>query len=143
MAYSIAVPGDGSCFGEIRTMAKKKVKRSEKAELEPLSFEQAFEKLEQTVTRLEDGQLGLDESLSQYEQGIKYLKQCYRQLGRAERKIELLSGIDENGQVRAELFDESEMSLEQKQASRSRRRSRSAGPSEGEEPGMDEGGTLF
>ena len=32
----------------------------------------------------------LSESLAQYEQGVKYLKFCYRQLERAERKIELL-----------------------------------------------------
>ena len=39
---------------------------------------------------LEGGQLGLSESLARYEHGVKYLKFCYRQLERAERKIELL-----------------------------------------------------
>lgn len=124
-------------------MAKKKVKRREQDGPEALSFEQALAKLEQTVAQLEDGQLGLDDSLAQYELGIKYLKQCYRQLERAQRKIELLAGIDENGQVRAEPFDESEMSLEQKQASRGRRRSGPRSGGEESESGMDDGGTLF
>ena len=81
------------------TMAKKKVKRTADPDAEPLSFEQALARLERIVAQLEEGQLGLDDSLAQYEQGIKYLKQCYRQLERAERKIELLAGVDEQGRM--------------------------------------------
>ena len=124
-------------------MAKKKVKRSEQAASEPLSFEQALARLEQTVARLEDGDLGLDQSLAAYEQGVKYLKLCYRQLEKAQRKIELLAGVDEEGQVRGEPFDEADMSLEQKQASRGRRRSKSRASGDAAEHGMDDPGTLF
>ncbi len=130
-------------------MAKKKTasaadRESADRETEPLSFEQALQRLETTVTRLEGGQLGLDEALAQYEQGIKYLKHCFRQLERAERKIELLSGVDEQGRVRGEPFGEADMSLEEKQASRSRRRSRQQAERVGDsEPGMDDPATLF
>jgi exodeoxyribonuclease VII small subunit len=124
-------------------MAKKKVKRAESAGSEPMTFEQALARLEKTLAQLEDGQLGLDQSLAQYEQGIKYLKLCYRQLEKAQRKIELLAGIDEDGNVRAEPFEESDMSLEQKQASRSRRRSGSRPGEPPSEDTMDEPGTLF
>jgi exodeoxyribonuclease VII small subunit len=123
-------------------MAKKRVSKSEEnASTKTLSFEQAMDRLEQTVARLEDGQLGLDESLAQYEKGIQFLRLCYQQLEKARRKIELLAGIDENGEVRSTPFEESAMSLEEKQAARSQRRSRSRG--DDTPPAMDDGGTLF
>jgi exodeoxyribonuclease VII small subunit len=128
---------------EDSAMTKKKVRRVQRAEDEPLSFEQALAKLEQTLTRLEDGQLGLDESLVQYEAAVRYLKTCYRQLERAERRIELLTGVDEQGVERTEPFEDADLTLEQKQASRSRRRSH-PGPAEDAPPGgMDDSGTLF
>ena len=46
---------------------------------------------------LEEGRLGLAESLGRYEEGIKLLKQCYTQLEQAERRIELLTGFDAGG----------------------------------------------
>ncbi len=123
-------------------MAKKKVKRSDSSPADQPTFEMAMAQLEQTVARLEGGQLGLDESLAQYEKGIKYLKQCYRQLERAQRKIELLAGVDENGEVQSEPFGEADMSLEQKQAARGRRRSRPRRDDDAP-AGTDDTGTLF
>lgn len=46
---------------------------------------------------LEEGHLGLSEALARYEQGVKHLKHCYELLTQAERKIELLSGVAEDG----------------------------------------------
>ena len=95
---------------------------------EPLpSFEDALEKLERSVRQLEDGKLSLTESLQCYEEGVKQLKQCYRGLEAAERKIELLAGVDAEGKPVTEPFDEREMTLDEKAASRSQRRSRPAG----------------
>jgi hypothetical protein len=66
----------------------------------------------------------LSESLAQYEQGVKLLRQCFELLAQAERKIEILAGIDAAGNPVTEPFlDEAGDSLEVKQASRSRRRS--------------------
>jgi len=97
------------------------------ADGEPIpSFEESLEKLERSVRQLEDGKLTLTESLQCYEEGVKQLKQCYRGLEAAERKIELLAGVDAEGHPVTEPFDEREMTLDEKAASRSQRRSRPA-----------------
>ena len=111
-------------------MAKKKADPSS-PEPEELSFEQSLEKLEQIVRELEDGQLGLSESLERYEEGVKHLRLCYRLLETAERKIELLSGIDAQGNPITEPFDDAELSLDEKAAARSQRRSHPAGRGDG------------
>ena len=63
---------------------------------EPLSFEQSLIELERLVRELEEGRLGLEESLARYEQGVGLVRQCYARLRAAEQKILLLSGGDEN-----------------------------------------------
>ena len=63
-----------------------------------LTFEQSLQQLEQTVRDLEDGQLGLEESLARYESGVGLIKRCYQQLRQAEQKILELTGVDEKGQ---------------------------------------------
>jgi exodeoxyribonuclease VII small subunit len=91
----------------------------------PPSFEQALVQLEQIVRQLEDGEIGLSEALSHYEQGVKLLKQCYGLLELAERRIELVSGADAEGNpVVAPVDDESTLALEEKSQPRSRRRSK-------------------
>jgi exodeoxyribonuclease VII small subunit len=114
------------------------------------TFEQALELLEVIVCDLEEGRIGLAESLSRYEQGVKLLKQCYGLLEKAERRIELLSSADSQGRAVTEAFDDQVMSLEEKAQSRSRRRSKKNSlPME--PPGekltrsddVDESGTLF
>jgi exodeoxyribonuclease VII small subunit len=61
-----------------------------------LTFEQALIELERMVRELEEGRLGLEESLARYEQGVGLVRQCYARLRAAEQKILLLSGNDEN-----------------------------------------------
>jgi exodeoxyribonuclease VII small subunit len=61
------------------------------------SFEVSLAELEAVVHDLEEGQLGLAEALARYEEGVKHLKNCYQLLQEAERKIELLTGISEEG----------------------------------------------
>ena len=61
------------------------------------SFEQSLAELEAIVRELEDGQLGLEQALARYEQGVKHFKHCYELLQRAERKIELLTGVADDG----------------------------------------------
>ena len=102
------------------------------------SFEEALEKLEQVIRQLEDGRLGLSESLAQYEEGVRYLKQCHRALATAERKIELLTSVDEDGNATTELLDDQELAVEQKSQSRSTRRSKRS-PSQ---PDVDEAGDV-
>lgn len=70
------------------------------------SFEEALARLEQVVHRLEDGELGLAEALAQYEQGVRMLKQCHGLLEQAERRIELLTGVDAAGNPILQPFSE-------------------------------------
>lgn len=88
----------------------------------PLRFEEALTRLEQIVERLERGQLGLDDALLEYEQGIRLIRHCRRLLQQAEQKIEMLTGIDEKGHPITEPFVEEELSLEEKRERRSQRR---------------------
>jgi exodeoxyribonuclease VII small subunit len=70
-----------------------------------LSFEQALGELEQIVRELEDGRVGLEESLTRYEKGVGLLKRCYGQLRQVEQRIQLLAGIDEDGKPVARPFE--------------------------------------
>lgn len=100
-------------------MAKKKSNKSKQP-----SFEDSLAELETIVAKLEGGQLGLADSLEEYECGVKHLKSCYQQLSAAERRIELVSQVDASGKPRTEAFDdESSAALDEKGTARSRRRS--------------------
>lgn len=63
-----------------------------------LPFEEALAQLEAIVHDLEEGDTGLDESLSRYEQGIALIKQCHARLRQAEQQILLLTEVDDQGQ---------------------------------------------
>jgi exodeoxyribonuclease VII small subunit len=71
-----------------------------------ISFEQSLARLEEIVHQLEEGNLGLEESLARYEEGVKLLRQAYDLLQKAERKIELLSGVDAGGNPVTEPVDD-------------------------------------
>lgn len=53
-------------------------------------FEDALEKLEQIVRRMEAGEMSLDESLKAFEEGIRLVRLCNARLDDAERRVELL-----------------------------------------------------
>lgn len=56
-----------------------------------LSFEEGLEQLETMISQLEDGDIPLNELVSQYEKGTKLLNLCRAHLQSAEKKIEILS----------------------------------------------------
>lgn len=66
-----------------------------KKESEPQTFEQAVAQLEQIVAAIESGQIGLEESLARYEQGMALVKHCRGILDRAEKRIELLTQTEQ------------------------------------------------
>src|SRR6478735_9940122 len=107
-------------------MAKKKpTTRDECAS----SFEDSLKELEKIVAELEGGKLGLSDALARYEEGVKHLKGCQQLLEMAERKIELLSGVDADGNPITERFEETDNdSLEAKAAGRAVRRTSAAKP---------------
>lgn len=69
-------------------MADKKTKAPEK-------FEEAFERLEEIVAKLESGEVALEESLDLYTEGMTLVKFCNQKLTVAREKIEKLSAKDE------------------------------------------------
>jgi exodeoxyribonuclease VII small subunit len=111
-------------------------------------FEDSLAELESIVAELESGKLGLSDALTRYEQGVRHLKACQHLLQRAERKIELLSGVDADGNPITESLDDRELdSLEAKAAARGQRRTSGAkspsvrSTSHGDD--MDDPGRLF
>jgi exodeoxyribonuclease VII small subunit len=73
---------------------------------ESVTFEQSLKRLEEIVHLLEEGDIGLNEALERYEEGVKLLRQSYELLQRAERRIELLSGVDAEGNPITQPFDD-------------------------------------
>jgi len=121
-------------------MAKKKKEDGQ----DKLSFEQALETLEASVQELEDGQLGLGESLECYQQCVALLKQCHGQLEEATRSVELLSEVTSEGEAVTTALEDEHLSLDEKQATRGERRGaeKSSGNSSQDPPVDDEPG-LF
>ncbi len=62
-----------------------KEKESEK------SFEAQLMELEALVKSLEAGELGLDESLVKFEQGVKLYKDCKKKLAEVDKKVRVLT----------------------------------------------------
>lgn len=133
-------------------MAQKKHTPDDTQDDSAVSFEEALAQLEQVIRDLEDGRLGLNESLVRYEDGVRMLRHCHQSLNEAERKILLLTGVGEDGKPVTERFDDESLTLEEKKESRSRRRTSGtakrvgrsddadlAGETDGSSPDADEG----
>ena len=54
------------------------------------TFEEALQRLETIVDRLEEGELELDTALADFEEGVKLTRRCASQLEAAERRVEVL-----------------------------------------------------
>ena len=55
--------------------------------VEEMSFEDAMAELEQVLSRLERGDVALDQSISLYERGAKLKARCEAKLKEAEEKV--------------------------------------------------------
>lgn len=84
-------------------MAKKK-STSQQTEPDALSFEQSLADLEKIVRELEEGELTMDDALASYEVGIGRLKRCYQLLDAAEKKVEMLIDVDDQGNAQTKAF---------------------------------------
>jgi exodeoxyribonuclease VII small subunit len=65
------------------------------ADIEKLTFEQAFSELETTVQKLEEGSLPLAETIALYERGMALAQYCNVQLDQAELSVKALSPSEE------------------------------------------------
>jgi exodeoxyribonuclease VII small subunit len=76
------------------------------SEMEPdLRFEAAISQLVQLVEDLERGEPELTSALKKYETAVALLTRCHEILERAERKVGLLTGVDEHGKPLSTDFD--------------------------------------
>ncbi len=66
-----------------------------------ITFEDALQRLERIVDQLEAGNLGLEESLRVFEEGVGLARRCATYLDEAEKRIELLTR-DESGALKTE-----------------------------------------
>ena len=65
------------------------------------SFEDALNELDSIVGRMESGGRTLEESLDDFERGIKIVKICRKYLKDAELKVESLTNLEEANDTQA------------------------------------------
>jgi len=64
-----------------------------------MDFEKKLSRLEEIVTKMEKGDLALEESLTLFEEGVKLSRECHQKLNDAEAKVKLLVSMDQNGKA--------------------------------------------
>jgi exodeoxyribonuclease VII small subunit len=70
---------------------------------ESLSFEQSMQELETLVTKMEQGDLPLEDALQSFERGIQLARHSQQKLKDAEQKIQILT--TQNGQQSLDVFE--------------------------------------
>lgn len=66
-------------------------KNEKKNDIAKMSFEGAIKELTGIVGKIEQGEIPLQDSLSQYERGMALIKHCKGILKKAEKRIEKIS----------------------------------------------------
>ena len=69
------------------------------------NFEEALQKLEAIVAKMEEGDLPLEQALEAFEEGVRLAKFCTGKLDEAERKVEKLIR-DQAGKIQTAPFSE-------------------------------------
>lgn len=70
---------------------------------EQKTFEESLNELEKIASKLENGELGLDEAIKEFEKGMKLSKECSEKLDEAEKQINILVQ-GEDGNLKEENF---------------------------------------
>lgn len=73
--------------------------------LAELSFEGSLSRLAEIVDKLEDGDLPLDASLALFEEGVRLARVSQARLDSAEKRVEQLLAIDEEGRPIVKTLD--------------------------------------
>ena len=76
--------------------------KKQKDDISQLSFEEAIKELTDIVGKIEQGQIPLQDSLTQYERGMSLIKHCQDILRTAEKRIEKISKADEGSKETTE-----------------------------------------
>ncbi len=61
----------------------------------PTTYEAALEELETLVSKMEGGNLQLEESLLAYQRGVALVSYCQKQLEHVEQQVRILDGGEE------------------------------------------------
>jgi exodeoxyribonuclease VII small subunit len=69
-----------------------------------MDFEKKLTRLEELVRTMEKGELTLEDSLKNFEEGIKLSRECHVQLNEAEQKVQLLLKVNADGSPTTEDF---------------------------------------
>ena len=69
-----------------------------------LKFEQAMQRLDAIVEAMEAGEIGIEESISKYEEAMRLAAHCRRILDESEQRIKKIQ-LDAAGQPRTEPFE--------------------------------------
>ncbi len=65
--------------------------------MENLSFEESLEKLEEIVSKLENGDVPLDDAIDEFNKAMKLVKICNNKLSAAEESIAKI--VKDNGEL--------------------------------------------
>lgn len=65
--------------------------------MEELSFEESLEKLEEIVSKLENGDVPLDDAIDEFNNAMQLVKICENKLSKAEESIAKI--VQDNGQI--------------------------------------------
>ena len=85
-------------------MGKRKTKQGgdgggDSPDAQPVRFEQAIEQIEAVIEQIESGEVGLEQSLAEYERATKLIGRCRGILDTAQKRIAELT-TDTQGQLR-------------------------------------------
>ncbi|MCW8195182.1 exodeoxyribonuclease VII small subunit [Proteobacteria bacterium 005FR1] len=75
-----------------------------KSKAKTIDFEQALSELEGLVSKMEAGDLSLEQSLKAFEEGVKLTRECQAQLSEAEQRVRKL--IEEDGKLSSVDFED-------------------------------------
>ncbi len=70
-----------------------------------LTFEESIRRLSEIVQTLERGDLPLEESLRLFEEGVKLSRASQTRLDSAQKRVEELLGVDDQGRPRTAPFE--------------------------------------
>ncbi|WP_019624945.1 exodeoxyribonuclease VII small subunit [Thioalkalivibrio sp. ALJT] len=68
----------------------------------PAEFEASLEALEALVARMESGELGLEQSLEEFQRGMQLVSRCQKALDEAQKRIEALAADEAAASVNAD-----------------------------------------
>ena len=102
--YSVTAQATSNRLYFLSIQPKKTIRMTDKTAIDALTltptsdpdrdgladFEASLQELEQIVTRMEQGQLSLEQSLTAFETGVKLTRNCQETLKKAEQRVNVL-----------------------------------------------------